>query len=294
MKGMEALRTAAPYLSRFRGKIFVIKLGGEVLDAPDALEHVLEQFAILHHLGIRLIVVHGGGVLVDQVAEQMHVRTVKIAGRRVTSPEALDLVKMAIGGKARIDLCAAMRKYGLMPIGLTGVDGGLIQANRRPPIEVEVEGQQKSVDFGLVGDITTINTPLLMSFLDQGLIPVISSLTGSPEGDVFNTNADTIASAISTAVAAEKLFFVLSVPGLLKDPSQQNSIIPFLTLDELTSIGDAAKVSGGMLPKLAAVQKSLEGGVGAVHLIGGKVQDAILIEVFTNEGSGTMIRIGPA
>lgn len=287
---MDALRTAAPFLSQFRGQAFVVKLGGEVLEAPTALRNVAEQLALLWHLGMRLVIVHGGGTAIDEFSHKLGVRVKKFAGRRVTSDEALDVVKMTLAGQTHVDLLAALRGVGLPVVGLTGLDAGLLNAHKRPPVEIEEDGEKREVDFGWVGDVDSVNVDLLKHQLDGGYLPVIAPLSGNAEGHVFNTNADTAAAEVAAAMQAEKLIFVLSVPGVLRDVENPGSVVPFLKLSEVEGLIQDGTVSKGMLPKLAATRKAIERGVHSVHLISGLTPDALLTEVFTNEGSGTMIR----
>jgi acetylglutamate kinase len=290
LSGMEALRTAAPYLSRFRGQTFVVKLGGEVMRAPGALRDVLEQLALLWHLGIRVVVVHGGGADIDDFSHKLGIRVKKFAGRRVTSDEALDVVKMKLAGETHVNLLSSMRGVGLPVVGLSGLDAGLLIAEKRPPVEIEEEGKTTEVDFGWVGDIRRVNPELLLHLLDGGYLPVITPISADEKGQVFNTNADSSAAEVAIALQAEKLVLALNVPGLLRKVDDPGSVIPFLRADELPGVAKSGIASKGMLPKLAAAQMAIERGVHSVHLVSGMSPDAILTEVFTNEGSGTMIR----
>ena len=287
---MNALRTAAPYLSKFRGQAFVVKLGGEVLEAPAALRNVAEQLSLLWHLGMRIVVVHGGGTAIDDFSHKLGVRVKKFGGRRVTSDEALDVVKMTLAGQTHVDLMSAFRGVGLPVIGLNGLSDGLLEAHKRPPVEIEEEGEKMTVDYGWVGDIDRVNANLLKFLLDGGLMPVVAPISATPQGQVLNTNADTAAAEIAAALCSEKLIFVLRVPGLLKDVEQPSSVIPLVHLSHVPQIIEEGIASKGMLPKLAAARIALERGVHSVHLVSGLTPDAILTEVFTNEGSGTMIR----
>jgi acetylglutamate kinase len=287
---MDALRMAAPYLSQFRGQAFVVKLGGEVMDDAASLRNVLEQIALFWNLGMRLVVVHGGGAAIDEFSHRLGVRVKKVAGRRVTSDEAMDVVKMVLSGKAHVDLLGAMRAVGLPAVGLNGVSAGLLESERRPPMEIEEEGERKTIDFGWVGDVKKVNGALLTHLLDGGYLPVVAPISGSAEGEVFNTNADTAAAEVAIALGAEKLIFVLKVPGLLRKVDEPASLIPFVPLEELSTLIHEGIASKGMLPKLTAARLALQGGVHSVHLVSGMQPDSLLTEVFTNEGSGTMIR----
>ncbi len=198
---------------------------------------------------------------------------------------------MAFAGKLHMDLLAEFRAAALPCVGLSGVDAGLVTASKRPPVLIQADGAKEpaSVDFGLVGDIQSVDPSLLIHLLQGGFVPVIAPLTGDDEGAVFNTNADTLASAVAVALKAEKLFFLLKVPGLLADVEKPSSLVPFATLEELRELEQSGAVKAGMRPKLEAAKKALAGGVSSIHLVSGLAPDALLMEVFTNEGSGTMI-----
>jgi acetylglutamate kinase len=221
----------------------------------------------------------------------MNIPVQKVAGRRVTSPEVLDAAKMVFAGQVHMDLLAELQAAGVPAVGLTGLDAGLVKAHRRLPVSVVPDGatEPQLVDFGLVGDIDAVDPHVLSHLLEGGFMPVVAPLSGGEDGTIYNTNADTIAASLASAIGAEKLFILLSVPGLLKDVTKTSSLIPHATLQELAGFEAQGVISGGMRPKIAAVKAAIEGGVQSVHLVSGLAPDALLAEVFTNEGSGTMI-----
>ena len=286
-----ALKEASQYVRLFRGKTFVVKVGGEVLTEPKVRKALCEQLALLWSFSIRVVVVHGGGSELDAICKAMSIPVRKVAGRRVTSPEVLDAAKMVFAGQVQMDLLAELQAAGVPAVGLSGLDAGLVKAHRRPPVAVVPDGatEPQLVDFGLVGDIDAVDPGVLSHLLEGGFMPVVAPLSGGEDGAIYNTNADTIAASLASALGAEKLFFLLSVPGLLKDVTKTSSLIPHATLEELAGYEAQGVVSGGMRPKIAAVKAALEGSVLSVHLVSGLVPDALLAEVFTNEGSGTMI-----
>ena len=286
-----ALKEASQYVRLFRGKTFVVKVGGEVIAEPKIRKALCEQIALLWSFSIKVVVVHGGGSELDAVCEAMHIPIEKVAGRRVTSPAVLDAAKMVFAGQVHMDLLAELQANGVPAVGLTGLDAGLVKAHRRPPMAVVPDGatEPQLVDYGLVGDIDAVDPHVLSHLLDGGFVPVVAPLSGGEDGAIYNTNADTIAASLASAIGAEKLFILLSVPGLLKDVSKTSSLIPHATLEELTGFEAQGVISGGMRPKIAAVKAAIEGGVQSVHLVSGLAPDALLAEVFTNEGSGTMI-----
>jgi acetylglutamate kinase len=284
------LRSAAQYVRAFRGKTFVFKLGGEVLEDPAVRRAVCEQLAVLWSFSIKLVLVHGGGTGIDALCDSLNLPVEKVAGRRVTTAKVLDAAKMVLAGSLHTDLLADLRAAGLPVTGVSGVDGGLLTARKRQPVQIKDDaGQSQFVDFGLVGDIEKVNPSLLQHLLQGEYVPVVTPLSANDKGEVFNTNADTVAAEIAVALDAEKLFFLLKVPGLMEDLARPSSLVPYATLEGIEGLENGGKVSGGMRPKLTAVRRALSGGVASAHLVSGLVPDAVLTEVFTNQGSGTMV-----
>jgi acetylglutamate kinase len=281
----ESLRSAAKYVQRFRNHPFVVKLGGEILDEPALRGSVCEQLALLWSLSIPLVIVHGGGAGLDKLCADMGLATHKVAGRRVTSPEVLDAAKMAFKGKIQMDLIADLEAAGIPAVGVSGQDAGLIRGSRRPPVQVD----GVTVDYGMVGDVTAVDPAVLRHLIKGGFVPVVAPFSATADGQVLNTNADTVAAEVAAALGVEKLFFVLKVPGLLSDPADPSSLVPLCDLARLDELAAAGAIKDGMRPKLTAARKALNAGVTSVHLVSGVRADAILAEVFTNEGSGTML-----
>lgn len=279
------LRNAARHVRQFRGRTFVVKIGGELLDDAGTLASVSEQLALLSSFSIPMVIVHGGGTSLDSLCEALHLPVVKVAGRRVTPPEVLRAAVMTLRGDVQARLLSSLISAGLPAVGISGQDGGLVTASRRPP--VVVDGNE--VDFGEVGDITSVDPSLAASLIAGGYVPVVAPLTADAEGRIYNTNADSVAAALAVALHAEKLLFLLGVPGLLMDASNPSSLVPFADLETVDSLVAAGAVKGGMRPKLEAARRALEGGVTSVHLVSGRSPDNLLVEIFTNEGSGTML-----
>src|SRR5215210_7129003 len=213
---LDLLREALPYIQRFKGNTFVVKLSGKVTAEPENLASLAEELALLHQVGIRVCVVHGGGKQLTELAEQLGVEQTIINGRRVTDDATLEMAKMIFAGKINTDILAALRQQGIEAVGLSGVDGNIVHAERRPPKEIlnRATGERESVDFGHVGDVVQINARLLCVLLDQGYLPVVSSLGADSDGMVFNINADTIASEIAVRLEAEKLILLSDVDGI--------------------------------------------------------------------------------
>lgn len=282
---MKALRIAAPYLSKFRGRVLVIKIGGEILENESAMQSVGEQLAMLWQVGIQVVIVHGGGNSVDQVCERIGLETKKVDGRRITSPEVLEVIEMTLAGTVQVKLLKSLQNHDLPTIGLTGVDSGLITAKKREPVVKD----GVALDFGQVGDIVDVKPNVLTDLLDAGFLPVVAPLTADAEGNSYNTNADTVAAHLAKAMNAHKLLFIVGVPGVCRDINRPETLVPYATWDQVEKLISEGVISGGMLPKLASAKIALDGGVSAVHLVGGNVADSLLTELFTNEGSGTMI-----
>lgn len=282
-----ALRHAVPYLALFRGRTFVVKVGGGVLSDARALASVVEQVAALHHLGVRVVLVHGGGEQASALSRALGLEVRQVAGRRVTDEATLAAVVMALNGDANTRLLAACRAAGLPAAGVSGVDGGLVVARRRPP--VEVAGEAAPVDYGQVGDVERVDPRLLVHLLDGGYLPVVSPLAADARGRLLNLNADGVAGALAAALGAEKLLFLVDTPGLLEDAADPSSLVSFLDLARLAALRASGALTGGMLPKARAIEDALGAGVPRAHLVSWRAPDALLWEVFSNEGSGTLI-----
>lgn len=288
---LDLLREALPYIQRFKGQTFVVKLSGKVTENQQNLNSLAEEMALLHQVGIRICVVHGGGKQLSELAKKLGIEQTIIEGRRVTDDATLEMAKMIFAGKINTDILAALRHRGIEAVGLSGVDGNIVHAEKRPPKEIlnRETGVKDKVDFGHVGDVVQINARLLTVLLDHGYLPVISSLGADDEGMVFNINADTIAAEIAVQLQAEKLVLLSDVDGLYLtagDPSTKVSRVTATEAGELISSGAA---SGGMIPKLQSIIVLLERGVHSAHIISGTKRNALLSEIFTDQGTGTMI-----
>jgi len=288
---LDLLREALPYIQRFQGHTFVVKLSGKVTDDQENLMSLAEELALLHQVGIRICVVHGGGKQLSELATRLGIEQTIIEGRRVTDDATLEMAKMIFAGKINTDILAALRQRGIEAVGLSGVDGNIVHAERRPPKEIinRETGERDKVDFGHVGDVVQINSRLLTVLLDHGYLPVISSLGADDEGMVFNINADTIAAEIAVQLQAEKLILLSDVDGIYLqagDPQTKLSRLTAADTDELISSGAA---TGGMIPKLQNIATLLRRGVHSAHIISGAKRNALLSEVFTDKGTGTMI-----
>ena len=288
---LDLLREALPYIQRFKGQTFVVKLSGKATENPSNLASLAEELALIHQVGIRLCVVHGGGKQLSELALRMGVEQTIINGRRVTDDATLEMAKMIFAGKINTDILAALRQMGVEAVGLSGVDGNIVHAERRPPKEIlnRETGAREHVDFGHVGDVVQINSRLLCVLLDQGYLPVISSLGADAEGTVFNINADTIASEIAVRLEAEKLIILSDVDGIYVRAGEPETKLSRLTVEEVKALVQDGVATGGMIPKLQSIAALLKRGVKSAHIINGTLRNALLAEVFTDEGTGTMI-----
>lgn len=286
-----ALRTAIPYIRAYDGRTFVVKLGGRLCDPGPILDNVVEQVSLLATLGIRVIVVHGGGEQVTQLAERMGVSSQFVAGRRITDAPTLELAKMVFAGTINTNLVAAFRKFDVPAVGLTGVDAGLVGVERRPvrPVVDPATGERREVDFGLVGNIVSSRPELLTHLLERRYVPVVASLASDTSGQVFNVNADTVAARIAVDVKAVKYVLLTTVDGVMRRVGDPETLMTYMDLDDLESMVQSGAIAGGMLPKLSACGDALRGGVPRVHIVNGCTPDAMLAEVFTNDGSGTLL-----
>lgn len=287
------LREALPYIQRFKGKTFVVKFSGKVTENKENLASLAEELALLHQVGIRLVVIHGGGKQLNELAERMGVAQTVINGRRVTDDETLELAKMIFAGKINTEILAALRRRGIEAVGLSGVDGNIVHAERRPPKEIlnRATGEREEVDFGHVGDVLEINIKLLCVLLEKDYLPVISSLGADDEGQIFNINADTIAAEIAAHLEAEKLVLLSDVNGIYLDAKNPETKISRLSIREAEELIESGKATGGMIPKLQNLISHLKRGVKSAHVISGTERNALLSEVFTDQGTGTMLTL---
>ena len=282
---IRSLRSAAPYIRMYKGKTFVVKAGGGVFADAAAVRGLIEQIAILHYFGVRVVFVHGGGPQLTEITEKLGVPTRMVQGRRVTDQGAIDATSMVLNGLINTQLLSYCREMNIDAVGVSGVDAGLVRAHKRGPVKVDGE----TVDYGFVGDIEAIDPTVLNKLLDNGLMPIVSPLSADENGMLLNINGDTVAAAIGAALDAEKLMLCTGAPGILSDVNDPSSIISFTDLAGLKKLREEKKIVDGMLPKAKAIEDAIKGGVRRVHVMSYKSPEGILAEVFTNEGAGTLI-----
>lgn len=288
---LDLLREALPYIQRFKNKTFVVKLSGKVTEDQEQLNSLAEEITLCNQVGIHVAVIHGGGKQLTAIAERLGITQRIVNGRRVTDAETLEVAKMVFAGQINTDILSALRRAGAETVGLSGLDGNTIHARRRDIQNVlnQETGEVEEVDFGHVGDIVEINARLIRLLLDNGYVPVIASLGADEQGNVFNINADTIAAEIAVHLQAEKLVLLTDVDGVLLDRNDPQSRISRLNIEEAEGLVQNRVVSAGMLPKISAITRLIQRGVRSAHIINGAKRNALLYEVFTDEGAGTMI-----
>jgi acetylglutamate kinase len=284
---IHALKNAAPYIRMYKGKTFVVKVGGGVFADENATRVLVEQIAILHYFGVRVVLVHGGGPQLTELSAALGVPTRMVEGRRITDQKSIDATAMVLNGLINTRVLGICRDLNIDAVGISGVDAGLVRAHKRPPVKLDSSGEL--IDYGFVGDIDAVDPTVLKKLLDNGLMPVVSPLSADASGTLLNINADTVAAAIGAALAAEKLILCTGAPGILGDLADPGSLVSYTDLRGLKKLREDGHIADGMLPKAKAIEDAIRGGVRRVHVVSYKAPEGILGEVFTNEGTGTLI-----
>ncbi len=276
------LAEALPWLERFRGATVVVKYGGHAMTDPALQVAFAEDVVFLRHAGLRPVVVHGGGPQISAMLDRLGVPTAFAGGHRVTTPETMAVVRMVLTGQVQRDVVGLINTHGPFAVGMSGEDAHLFTAARR---DVLVDGVP--TDLGLVGDVVRVEPAFVAGLLDDGLIPVVSSVARGDDGEVYNVNADTAAAALAVALQAEKLVILTDVEGLYADWPASDEVVSELSADELAEL--LPTLSTGMIPKMEACLRAVRGGVPKAHILDGRVLHALLLEVFTSEGVGTQV-----
>jgi acetylglutamate kinase len=285
---IRALRSAAPYIRMYKGKTFVVKAGGGVFADVDSTRLLIEQLAILHYFGVRVVMVHGGGPQLTELSASLGLPTQIVHGRRVTDAKSIEVTAMVLNGLINTRILAICRDLNIDAVGISGVDAGLVRAHKRAPVKLD-DGSERTIDYGFVGDVDAIDAAVLLKLLDNGLMPVVSPLSADENGVLLNINADTVAAAIGAAVQAEKLILCTAAPGILENAADPGSLISYTDLGGLQRLRAVGALLDGMLPKAKAIEEAIRGGVRRVHVVSYKSAEGILGEVFTNEGTGTLV-----
>lgn len=276
---VQVLSQALPYIQKFRGEIFVIKYGGSAMSDPELKKETIKNIVLLSCVGIKLVLVHGGGPEISVMSKRLNLPVRFVDGYRVTDKETMEIVEMVLVGKVQKDLVNLINVSGGRGIGLCGKDGKLFSAK---PIS-------KMKKYGFIGEAKSIDTDILFTLLEKGFIPVISSVGTDQKGQNYNINADNVASSIASAIKASKLILMTDTPGILKNSKKTNSLISKMSVSEAKKLIKNKNISGGMIPKTIASINALNSGVNAVHIIDGNLKYSVLLEIFTDTGIGTMI-----
>lgn len=274
-----------PWLKKFRGAIVVVKFGGNAMVSPELLTSFAEDIVYLRYAGLNPVIVHGGGPQINEMLGRLGIESTFEGGYRVTTPEAMDVVRMVLTGKVNPELVDAINRHGPLASGIAGEDAGLFIGTKRPP--VEVNGQR--IDLGQVGDVTGVRTEAVHALIQQGLIPVVSSIAPDSDdpGNSLNINADAAAAALAVALRAEKLVVLTDVPGLYANWPDASSLVSSITLSELEEL--MPSLESGMIPKMRACADAVRAGVAKAAIIDGRVPHSLLLEIFTEHGFGTEV-----
>jgi len=273
----EALVEALPYIQRFRGKVVVVKFGGNAMIDPALSGTFAEDMVLLRSVGLKPVVVHGGGPQIGELLSLLGKESEFVDGLRVTDAETLDVVRMVLVGKVGRDIVGSINVHGAYAVGLSGEDGGMIRAELR------------DAALGFVGDIVSVNPGIIDRLLAEDMIPVVSTIGSDASGQAYNINADTVAGALAGALEAEKVVYLSDVPGLLADVDDLGSVVARASVAEAKAMLADGAISGGMIPKMAACIEAVEAGARSAHMLDGRVPHVVLLELFTDAGIGTMI-----
>ena len=273
----EVLTQALPYIKKYSGKIVVIKYGGNAMQTEELKQQVMEDIALLWLIGVKVVLVHGGGPEISQTMKKLGKEAVFIDGLRVTDEETVDIVQMVLAGKVNKTLVNLIQTKGGHAVGVSGVDGGIIEATMKDP------------KLGFVGEITKIRTQPITDLLEKGYIPVISTIASDRQGNTYNINGDTAAAHIAGALGAERMILMTDIAGILRDKDDPSTLIPHVSIAEAKQLYEEGIISGGMIPKVDCCIEALTHGVQNVVIMDGRTPHSILMELLTDEGAGTMV-----
>ncbi|MBO2452847.1 acetylglutamate kinase [Actinomadura barringtoniae] len=286
MSKAETLIKALPWLERFHGATVVIKYGGHAMTDEELRHPFAEDVVFLRYAGLKPVIVHGGGPQINAALERHGIESSFTAGLRVTTPEAVEVVRMVLTGQVQRDVVGLINRHGAFAVGMSGEDANLFTAERKHAL---VDGEP--VDIGQVGEIVEVQVGAVRALLDDGRIPVVSSIARGDDGEIYNVNADTAAAALAVALDASKLVVLTDVEGLYADWPDSDDVIDEIVTDELAEL--LPRLSAGMVPKMEACLQAVRGGVPQAHVLDGRVLHSLLLEIFTDEGIGTMVLPSP-
>ena len=282
---------ALPYIKKFHSKKIMIKYGGHAMIDETAMSSTARDTVLLKYVGMQPVVVHGGGPEISRSMDKMGKEPKFVGGLRITDSETMEIVKMVLVGKINTEIVSNLCLHGGKGVGISGKDNFLIESSKRDPARIKHDdGEVLEVDLGYVGKIDRVNPQIINDLTDNNYIPVISPIGISKEGNTLNLNADTVAGSIASEIDAEKLIVLTDVPGILTDPDDPESIIRRIRVDELRELVDSGVIKGGMIPKVETCINAVENGVKTAHILDGRLDHSILLEIFTKDGIGTMIR----
>jgi acetylglutamate kinase len=273
----DVLVEALPYIQRFRAKVVVVKYGGAAMTDPALAGLFAQDVVLMRSVGMRPVVVHGGGPQIGHLMSRLGKEPEFRQGLRVTDADTLDIARMVLVGKVNRDIVSSINVHGPLAVGLSGEDAGLITASARDP------------ELGYVGDVDAVNPGILKRLLAEDLVPVVATIGSDPEGQAYNINADTAAGAVAEALGAEKLVYMTDVAGVLRDLADPTSLVTTASADELAKLVADGTLTGGMIPKITSCTRAVHGGVRHAHILDGRVPHALLLEMFTRDGIGTMV-----
>ncbi len=284
MDKVEVLLESLPYIKQYFGEIVVVKVGGSMMEKDAMLQSVLDDLILMKYVGMKIVLIHGGGKQITKLMEEKGIKTKFVDGLRVTDRKSIDIVKMVLVGDINVKIVSFLNKHGKISIGISGNDASFIQCSKK-----QYKKNGKNIDLGYVGEINDINSDFIVNILNDKYIPVIASLGVDGCGNIYNINADTCACEIAKSVKAKKMILLTDVDGIIKYTDGKEKLVSRLTSEKCLQMVKSGEISSGMIPKVKACIKALEGGVGRAHILNGTVEHSILVEIFTDKGIGTMI-----
>lgn len=288
-KRENVLIEALPYIRDFYGSVMVIKVGGHAMVDPSVMSDIIQDVVLLRFVGIHPVIVHGGGPEITEKMERMGKKPEFVGGLRITDDETMEIARMVLVGNINTRIVSLIGKHGGKGVGLSGKDGKMIMARKKATQKIMIEDVEHDVDLGWVGETEIINPELINIVAANDYIPVISPIAMDTEGNALNINADTVAGDLADALHAKKLILMTDVPGVLRDRSDKSSRISRISVDDVEPLIEKGIIGGGMIPKMRSAKASVIGGVDRVHIIDGSVSHSVLLELFTDQGIGTMV-----
>lgn len=269
-----------PYIKEFKDTTIVVKIGGVSLEDEKIRKTIIEDIVLMKYIGIHTVIVHGGGVQITKMLEELNIETQFVDGLRVTDKKSAEVLQMVLAGNINKKIVAEIEAYDVGAVGICGVDGGMFEVEKITP---------NGKDLGYVGEITNVNTKLVETLVKGEFIPVIAPVSTNSDGEIYNINADFAARALAIAIKAEKLIYLSDIEGVKRDIFDRNSIISYLKINDVEKYIEDGVITGGMVPKIQSCKKAVEDGVGSVHILDGRLEHSLLLEIFTEEGVGTKV-----